>query len=367
MTGMSSVSLCSAFARSGCAGLFSRAVIALAAICFGCMFSGPVTAEPSVKPTLNPASLDVPAACRRREGGSIVGGAQASIRNWPGLVALRAKNTRGDILYFCGGTLIAPSLVLTAAHCVDKLQRDGAGHWQYPERGVTEIVFDTDNLKTVQDDHVRSIATRVMHPQWTGAPEDGNDIALLRLSKPWRGFQARLANSGSADAVTQAYAAGFGLLADRDVGGDTIKWTYAGGTAEAGSPLLREVSLPIVNAATCSRTYPGLSPTGQLCAGYDIGQKDSCYGDSGGPLNAVDTEGCPYQLGIVSYGEGCAKQQGYGVYTRLSAFLPWLREQAPELRTAAQPIIPESAGIASSKALDVLVAQLQGGRRKCTG
>lgn len=292
----------------------------------------------------------------RRDPGSIVGGVPAAIRNWPGYAALRARDDSGNLHYFCGGTLIAPSVVLTAAHCVQRLARNPEGEWVLPRRGVVEVLFDSDDLRAPRPGAVRQVADRIVHERWTGVYEQGHDLALLRLRTAYRGELARLSNSPVSDGATRAYSAGFGLLADRTTGGETVHWSGPGGTVTAGSPDLREVMVPTVSHAACQAAYPALQPN-QLCAGYEEGGKDTCSGDSGGPLNAVDEMGCPYQIGIVSYGKGCAGRQAYGVYTRLPPFLPWIAQHVPEF-APGRPIVPQSAGVASHEALDSLLATL---------
>lgn len=303
------------------------------------------------------AAASKPATCRR-DPGSIVGGVQASIRNWPGFAGLRARDAKGNLFYFCGGTLITPSIVLTAAHCVQRLNKTAAGGWELPGRGVVEVLLETDDLRTAKPEAVRQVADRVVHEQWTGVYEDGNDIALVWLRAEWRGERARLSNSPVSDGATHAFSAGFGLVSDRAQGGTTVRWPTPTGSIEAGSLVLREVMVPTVSTKACTDAYPGLKPN-QLCAGYEQGRKDSCYGDSGGPLNAVDDAGCPYQIGVVSYGNGCAQQNAYGVYTRLPPYLPWIRRHVPEYGTAQAQIIPQGAGIASRQALDTLIAELR--------
>ena len=94
-----------------------------------------------------------------------------------------------------------------------------------------------------------------------------------------------------------------------------------------GSPSLQEVDLPTIASTSCQTTYPqAVVGAGQLCAGHEDVGKDSCQGDSGGQLVAFDIRGCPYQIGIVSWGEKCAVPGRYGVYTRVSHFAQWIRD-----------------------------------------
>ena len=93
----------------------------------------------------------------------------------------------------------------------------------------------------------------------------------------------------------------------------------------AGASKLLEVRLPSVSRNACVAAYGQSSVLdSQICAGYHAGKQDSCQGDSGGPLVAFDASGCPFQIGIVSWGEGCARAKSYGVYTRVSSYIDWI-------------------------------------------
>ncbi|GAB6028384.1 hypothetical protein CHUAL_002551 [Chamberlinius hualienensis] len=90
--------------------------------------------------------------------------------------------------------------------------------------------------------------------------------------------------------------------------------------------MLQKVELPIISNGECKRA-PGLK--GQvltdrmMCAGYIKGRRDACAGDSGGPL-VWENNGRLIQVGVVSWGIGCARANYYGVFTRITAMLPWI-------------------------------------------
>src|SRR5262249_22043177 len=90
--------------------------------------------------------------------------------------------------------------------------------------------------------------------------------------------------------------------------------------------------------------------SGQICAGLEEGGKDSCQGDSGGPLIMNDANGCPWQVGIVSWGEGCAERKAYGVYTRISHYADWIQNHTGAL-TGATPAQPAPAAAQLSPVL----------------
>lgn len=105
-----------------------------------------------------------------------------------------------------------------------------------------------------------------------------------------------------------------------------------GATSENGqiSVNLQEVTVPIMSNVDCKKTGYGQSriTDNMMCAGFPEGKKDSCQGDSGGPMHVIDSEmklESVHQIaGIVSWGEGCAKPNYPGVYTRVNRFRTWL-------------------------------------------
>jgi secreted trypsin-like serine protease len=111
--------------------------------------------------------------------------------------------------------------------------------------------------------------------------------------------------------------------------------------------MLQEVDVPMVSDSSCGQFYPGIPGVGgfenqtMVCAGYTEGTKDSCYGDSGGPLMVPDAAGKLVQVGIVSWGNQCALPTQYGVYSRVAdtTLYQWLQANVPggTLTPAAAP------------------------------
>ena len=109
---------------------------------------------------------------------------------------------------------------------------------------------------------------------------------------------------------------------------ETLEVTGWGRTSEGGttSETLQKASVPYVATATCNApdAYGGKVRTGMLCAGFATGGVDACQGDSGGPLVLKRMDQPPVLIGVVGWGEGCARKLKYGVYTRVSAYRTWI-------------------------------------------
>lgn len=222
---------------------------------------------------------------------AIVGGTVSEAGTRPYQVSLQDSSG-----HFCGGALISSTWVLTAAHCIDS--------------SSFKVVVGTNNLSSGGQTH--SVSSTIVHESWSPYTMR-NDIALVKLSSP-------VAASITPLALPTATIAQ-GLLEP----GDTAVVSGWGATSEWGgsTTTLREVTVPFVSNETCNGSYPGDIYSTQVCAGYVQGKKDACYGDSGGPL-VVTSQGKTYSAGIVSWGDGCARAEKYGVYTKTVAYLDWI-------------------------------------------
>ena len=279
----------------------------------------------------------------------IVGGEPAGAGAWPWQAALvkpRVGSGKRGFRQFCGGSVIAPRWVLTAAHCVD----DEAA------KDIEVLVGTHDLDKGGQRIKVKRIR---VHEGYSDAPA-GNDIALLELA---RGADVPAVEIPSAERAatvatpgTPVTTIGWGLLRPLQCKSGSKSGTHrcrprGGGRgylvdALTGRPVkpsavrtskLMEVELPLVGEATCREAYPGAAIDQRtLCAGLRRGGKDSCQGDSGGPLVVRDGDAW-VQAGIVSWGAGCAKPGKYGVYTSVGAFADWVRARTGLALAAADP------------------------------
>ncbi len=223
----------------------------------------------------------------------IVGGGKASVSQYPYAVYLA---DRGGNQY-CGAVIVSSTTVATAAHCAVAVKR-----------ADVRVVAGREDKRS--RDGIELRVSRIwVSPDYSGDPGKGDDIAVMTVSGQLPYRPAKVADNGNADLYqegTKATVLGWGRVAD-------------GG---ARSDYLRSAVVPVVSDKTCRTAYSGYDPSDMVCAGYDEGGVDACQGDSGGPLMVGDT-----LIGIVSFGEGCAKAGKPGVYTRVSHFANEISQQ----------------------------------------
>jgi len=228
----------------------------------------------------------------------IVGGQEASPGEWAGMAALFSSG-----MQICGGALVAPNWVVTAAHCITPGAANG---------DIDAVVVGRHNLTTSEGESL-TVKRAIRHAGFNRGTMD-NDIALLELNSS--------ATSPVAKMITRAQIAELT---------DTSKVTVTGwgNTSEWGSSsdVLLEVEVNVISTSQCQTfsSYEDVNEN-QICAGFVNGAKDSCQGDSGGPLFfKVGNE--VLHVGIVSWGIGCARPNAPGVYTRTSRYLGWMFDQ----------------------------------------
>ncbi|MEZ5999563.1 serine protease [Hyphomonas sp.] len=311
----------------------------------------------------------------------VVGGREADPEDWPGIVSLQSQQGR-NIYHECGASMISPEWALTAAHCVETVRVEtetGRAAQYLPDLrgdlkrfGPLQVVIGAGTLVETPRDATFPIDRIVIHPGYeSGHAERGNDLALIHIAGRWDGPLSRLDGltgraPDSEDTQTEVVVAGYGNTEEQGTREEGFNRT--GRHVSAPSLALMEGIVPPVDQQTCNQQiatlidkygleeeFSGVSidPALQICAGS--GGTDSCQGDSGGPLVARTWEAGPVQVGVVSWGLGCARQDSPGIYARVSAYADWISGETgiePDLDTPSShrpeydrlPSEPDGAG-----------------------
>ena len=239
----------------------------------------------------------------------IVGGTPAPTGSYPWQVSLVVSwiSDPSDG-HFCGGSVISNRWILTAAHCVVDL-----------EPHHLKVIAGTTVLNGTRGQS-RNVNRILLMKQKYNPQTYNNDIALLQLFKPLTlDGGDKVGTIGAVTIEQENY-----LFA----GGKKLTVSGWGATEEGGDTVatLRYVEVPPVAREDCNSalSYDGAITEKMICAGVMSGGEDSCQGDSGGPLTGLTEEGLAVQVGIVSWGEGCARPRKPGVYARVSQFRNWI-------------------------------------------
>ncbi|MBP2477126.1 secreted trypsin-like serine protease [Crossiella equi] len=235
------------------------------------------SAAPAPEPTVDPL---------------VVGGTSATTQQYPWTVALLLDGRQ-----WCGGTLVKPNKVVTAAHCTEG---KALTSWQ--------VVAGRTDLRTSQGTTAK--VTKVwQHPNYRSVTS-GDDVAVMTLDKnlPYTTLPIAGPSDGALYAAgTQARALGWG---DTTGNGDY-------------SDTLNQVVVPLTSDQTCATAYGSrYKSSAMVCAGFPQGGKDTCQADSGGPLVVSGK-----LIGVTSWGDGCALAGKPGVYARVSSYYSQLNTQ----------------------------------------
>jgi secreted trypsin-like serine protease len=245
-------------------------------------------------------------ASAQQEEKRIVGGVETKIEKYPWQVSILAASQ------FCGGSLVSPRWVLTAAHCFYGDKTDG-----YRRTRDSDVRVKSGVTNYAAEGSWSQVEAVKPHPGYNPDWEAGgwaHDIALIKLKAPTAGKSRKIDRLADAELVLPA-----GQILEVTGWGET---RYMKGDRQKK---LRMAKVPYQDTATCNapEANDGRVKAGMLCAGRPEGKVDACRGDSGGPLVWRKLKG-PVLVGVVSWGEGCARQLKYGVYTRVSAYRDWI-------------------------------------------
>ncbi|WP_217532379.1 S1 family peptidase [Vibrio metschnikovii] len=237
----------------------------------------------------------------------IIGGEPAEKGQWPFMTALiRSQASNSYQGQFCGASYLGDGWVLTAAHCVERINFNDF----HVHIGVHDLLRASIEGKRAE---VKAV---YVNEKYAYASDYSNDIALIELkSKP------------NADAVVLKTTEG-----DLSEGQPLTVMGWGNTISERNQTpqypsVLRQVDLPYVLRNDCQNLGDDYSNIGEdaICAGFPEGEKDSCQGDSGGPL-VYSHNGGIEQVGVVSWGDGCAQKNAYGVYANVAYFQDWIAD-----------------------------------------
>uniref|UniRef100_A0A8B9BZQ4 Vitamin K-dependent protein C n=1 Tax=Anser brachyrhynchus TaxID=132585 RepID=A0A8B9BZQ4_9AVES len=178
--------------------------------------------------------------------------------------------------WFCGGTILNEYFILTAAHCVT----------------------DSKELQVIVGNTVTHRVEKIIPNAEFDSKSFDSDIALIKLSEPI---------TFSEDVIPAC-------LPEEDFANDVLMNQTFGIISGFGNIFERTQPLALKHLVTRN----------MFCAGYNKDGQDACQGDGGGP-HVTEYNGTYFVTGIISWGEGCGKEGKYGIYTKLSRFLPWVR------------------------------------------
>uniref|UniRef100_A0A8C5Q5K0 Peptidase S1 domain-containing protein n=1 Tax=Leptobrachium leishanense TaxID=445787 RepID=A0A8C5Q5K0_9ANUR len=251
----------------------------------------------------------------------IVGGTDAVDGSWPWQISLQLSGR-----HICGGSLISNQWVLSAAHCFEKPFY--ASNYKVI-LGAHELSLPNTHQET------SSVERIIVNELYTDTGSSG-DIALIKLSNyfNYTDFIRPVCLATEPDSFPE--------------GSDC--WVTGWGDIRSDQSLqppqtLQQVKLPLIFRDACNKMYNSTIEiqSDQICAGLEEGGKDSCQGDSGGPL-VCQAQGIWYQVGVVSYGDGCALPNKPGVYTLVSSYRSWISAMSSSTVLLPSTLVPLLVG-----------------------
>ncbi|XP_006617669.1 chymotrypsin-like elastase family member 2A isoform X2 [Apis dorsata] len=244
----------------------------------------------------------------RTTTGRIFNGKPSKRGSWPWQVSLQLLHPKlGFIGHWCGGVLIEPTWVVTAAHCIHNelfnlpigaLWTAVVGEWELNSGGRGSARLPVERV--------------ILHERFNNYL---HDIALMKLARPapLSKVVRTICLPEPEEKLGNRYcvASGWGQY----------------GPSQSLSTALLEASVPLLDLEKCTKAY-GKSVSlrnGHLCAGHTDGSTGSCVGDSGGPLQCRRADGVWQLAGVTSFGSGCARPGYPDVYTKIQYYVKWIR------------------------------------------
>ncbi|XP_028324644.1 tissue-type plasminogen activator-like [Gouania willdenowi] len=267
----------------------------------------PRCSKPTAKPSL-PVDSELTCGERsERRMHKIVGGSYKPIESNPWLATIFHKSRR----YLCGGSLIAPCWVLTAAHCFSESDI---------QLKHLSVFLGKSSLNDTDADREQKFTVEelILHHSFNETTYN-NDIALLKIKSP-TGQCAVKSSSVRTVCLPPSHTqlpAGFSCTI-AGFGKETqTSWHY--------SHRLKQAEVNLISDAVCKSElqYGNLIEVNMFCAGSPDWSTDACEGDSGGPL-VCEVSGRRFLFGVVSWGDGCAKVNKPGVYTQVTNYNKWI-------------------------------------------
>ncbi|CAK1554494.1 unnamed protein product [Leptosia nina] len=249
--------------------------------------------------------------CNREPEGLITGGENAKDGEFPHMALLGYGE--GSIVWMCGGVIISERFVLTAGHCSSS-RSHGV---------VKKILVGILKSKDDGDPSRQYDVTVKKHPDYK-PPSKYNDIALLKTDRDIqlsRYVVPACLHDGGALSNDSAVITGWGttVFRQREV-----------------PEVLQKATVTRFEDSECSKKFKnlrhmakGYDAETQLCYGDRVSNKDSCEGDSGGPLqvNQPNVRCMYWIIGITSWGKWCGVAGEPGIYTRVSHYLQWIENE----------------------------------------
>nr|XP_036675087.1 serine protease 7 [Drosophila suzukii] len=252
-------------------------------------------------------------------GNKVYNGNDTALDEFSWMALLEYVDRRGRRELSCGGSLINNRYVLTAAHCVIGAVETEVGRLTTVRLGEYDTSKDIDCIDGLCNQPVleMGIEERIVHPQYDPANKDRvHDIALLRLDRPV--LLNEYIQPVCLPLVSTRMAINTGELLVVSGWGRT--------TTARKSTIKQRLDLPVNDHDSCARKFATRNIhliSSQLCVGGEF-YRDSCDGDSGGPLMRRAYEQFWYQEGVVSFGNRCGLEGWPGVYTRVSDYMDWI-------------------------------------------